>query len=397
METNDLAALSYASQLLAFAALSVLFLARRAGSPFSGYLAVAAASSSLLGGVLTLQALEFIAFSTVIVIAEWTTKLFWVVALFSVLRALDSRRLAEKYTWRYVLPLLSVALAGLAYYSDSRFDSLAVLLVACGGVVMGVALISLAEQIYRNLPSDSTSSLRYVCVALVVISAYDIILFLRAISMQEIEADPWAARGFVHALAVLPLAMFGARGEFDPVADSPRQAVYYTFSLLTIGVGILLWLMAGEYVDGDNGRWRNVATIVFGAAAFSALGVFLVSATVRARVRVYLTKVFFKYKYDYRKEWLRFISTLSESGLENVASTAVRAVGQIVNSPGGIVWVQEEEGNAYVPIGSWRCEIPTMSPISSESELVQFLVKRQWVIDLEEMQRYPARYDGLEL
>ncbi|MCJ7590293.1 MAG: PEP-CTERM system histidine kinase PrsK, partial [Woeseiaceae bacterium] len=59
--------------------------------------------------------------------------------------------------------------------------------------------------------------------------------------------------------------------------------------------------------------------------------------------------------------------------------------------------VHEQEGNAYVPIGSWRCDIPTMSPIDSDSDLVRFLNDRQWVIDLEEKQRFPARYDGLEL
>ena len=87
-------------------------------------------------------------------------------------------------------------------------------------------------------------------------------------------------------------------------------------------------------------------------------------------MRVLLTKTFFKYKYDYRKEWLRFISTLSESGLENVSATAVHAVGQIVNSPGGIVWIKEQEGDAYVPIGSWRCEIPVSSPIRSVSSVL---------------------------
>jgi putative PEP-CTERM system histidine kinase len=163
------------------------------------------------------------------------------------------------------------------------------------------------------------------------------------------------------------------------------------------GAGVALWLVFDYSVGNYGAAWGKVATIVLGAATLSAAGILLVSASTRARVRVFLTKFFFRYKYDYRKEWLRFIATLSESGLENVSATAVRAVGQIVNSPGGIVWVQDEDGNAYVPIGSWRCEIPGMSPISSDSELVRFLIDRQWVIDLEEKQRYPARYGGLEL
>ena len=397
MEASDLAAIGYASQMLAFAVLSALFLRRRLGSPFSRYLGAASAASSLLGGVLALQAFAVIPFGIGVVLAEWARSILWIVALFMVLRALDSRRLAEIYARRYVLPGLAVVLVCLVIYSGRNIDSYAVSLVIGGGVLMSVMIISLLEQIHRNLPSDSTSNLRYVCVALLVVSAYDIFFLLRAISAGALEPDPWAARGFVNTLAVVPLALSGRRSEFDPIADIPRQVVYYTFSLLTIGVGILLWLIADNYVDGYGGTWGNVAAIVLGAAAFCAMAVILVSATIRARVRVFLTKVFFKYKYDYRKEWLRFISTLSESGLEDVPATAIRAVGQIVNSPGGIVWVRQQDGDAFLPIGSWRCEIPTMSPIRSDSELVRFLVDRQWVIDLEEKQRYPARYDGLDL
>jgi len=88
---------------------------------------------------------------------------------------------------------------------------------------------------------------------------------------------------------------------------------------------------------------------------------------------------------------------LSESALEKVPATAVRAIAQIVSSPGGIVWVQDEDGSAYVPLGAWHCEIPGSSVISNDSDLVRFLIERQWVIDLEEKQRYPARYGGLEL
>src|SRR5690606_1769507 len=117
----------------------------------------------------------------------------------------------------------------------------------------------------------------------------------------------------------------------------------------------------------------------------------------RARVRVFLMKTFFQYKYDYRKEWLRFISTLSETGLNDVSTTAIRAVAQIVNSPGGIVWLQERDGEPYLPVGSWRCATPTVPPIEMNSSLIRFLQDRQWVVDLVEMRRDPSRYEDLAL
>lgn len=143
--------------------------------------------------------------------------------------------------------------------------------------------------------------------------------------------------------------------------------------------------------------WTSIAIYAGSAAVIGFAIILALSRTVRGRVRVFLTKLFFRYKYDYRKEWLRFIGILSQAGLEHVPRTAVRAVAPIVNSPGGIVWTQENEESDYVPVGAWRCDLPIGQAISRSSSLIAFLSSRQWVIDLNEFKRHPHRYDQLNL
>ena len=155
--------------------------------------------------------------------------------------------------------------------------------------------------------------------------------------------------------------------------------------------------MQGAPINGVGEHWGTVAAIVIVAVAITIVGILLLSRTLRGRARVFFTKAFFRYKYDYRKEWLRFIGILSEAGLEHVPRTAVRAVAPIVNSPGGIVWTQENEGDDYFPVGAWRYELPIGLSIASESGLIQFLRNRQWVIDLNELRAHPTRYEDLQL
>lgn len=119
--------------------------------------------------------------------------------------------------------------------------------------------------------------------------------------------------------------------------------------------------------------------------------------SLRARLRVHFLKLFSRYKYDYRKEWLRFIATLSSAESAQVHAIAVRAVAQIVNSPGGIVWAQTPGEDVYNPVGSWECDIPPRASVLREASLVRFLERRHWIVDLKEMQKHPQRYDGLEL
>jgi putative PEP-CTERM system histidine kinase len=153
----------------------------------------------------------------------------------------------------------------------------------------------------------------------------------------------------------------------------------------------------GADLNSVSSNWATVAVFVGVAAAIALAGTLVLSRTVRGRARVFFTKIFFRYKYDYRKEWLRFIGILSQAGLEHVPKTAVRAVAPIVNSPGGIVWTQEDEGDDYVSVGAWRCSLPIGHSISPASSLITFLQERQWVVDLNEFKSHPNRYGDLEL
>jgi len=397
METNEIAAIGYATSALAFAVISILFLGRWKGSRFSRTLGLVAGVSSVWGCVLTLQSLGYIALGYIVMVTESARYILWIAALLLVLRSLDSKRLVEKIGKLFGLPFSLVALILLTSYSVRNLDSVTESLLVSGSIVLALVLIVLLEQIYRNFASDDNSSFRYICVALFVIYAYDIVIFARATTVGAIETDLWAARGFINALVIVPLMLFGRRSTVEQAADIPRQVLFYTFSLLAIVASMVLWLMADYYLREFGGNWGNVASVVLAAVALATLGILLVSATIRARVRVFLTKAFFQYKYDYRKEWLRFIGTLSESGLEHVPTTAVRAVAPIVNSPGGVVFTREHEGDKYLPVAAWRCEVPVGQYFDRDSSLVRFLRDRQWVIDLNEMTSFPARYDDLQL
>ena len=76
------------------------------------------------------------------------------------------------------------------------------------------------------------------------------------------------------------------------------------------------------YVRALGGSWSGVVRVVFIASLSCLLAASAVSPSVRGQIRVFLTKSFLRYKYDYRKEWLRFIGTLSETGLEHLGNTA---------------------------------------------------------------------------
>jgi putative PEP-CTERM system histidine kinase len=137
--------------------------------------------------------------------------------------------------------------------------------------------------------------------------------------------------------------------------------------------------------------------LVVAAVAMLVLVMLAIVPSLRASLRVHLLKLFSWYKYDYRREWLRFIDTLSSADTEQVHNVAVLAVAQIVKSPGGIVWAKPPDEAFYVPVGAWESAMPAKASVPESASLIRFLERRQWIVDLHEFEEHPQRYDNLEL
>src|SRR5690606_34915662 len=75
---------------------------------------------------------------------------------------------------------------------------------------------------------------------------------------------------------------------------------------------LLVMAAGGYYVRLYGGEWGTVAQVLVVAATLLGLLVLIVSGQARARLKVFLSKHFYNYLYDYRDEWLRFIGTLAE-------------------------------------------------------------------------------------
>jgi len=398
MEINELAALGHGLAAGGFSLLMVLLLSRWSDRPKAAFIALASGATAIWAVVQLAGSLGLLYSPVVLLIVEWVRSVAWITVLATILRDLDEQNQAERLAMRYGIVFLIACGVLTINYAISTADSLAMIGVVVGGVSLSALILILTEQVYRNSPFDSGSGLKYFCVGLGGIYVYDLIIFALTTINREMNIDLWASRGFVNVFFAIPIA-FAARRSIRLSLDRfvPRQFLFYSFTLIAIGGLSVVALIGDYYIRIYGGDWSGVFRIALLVMAIVTVAVLLVSRTVRARVRVFVMKSFFQYKYDYRKEWLRFIGTLTGSGLDNVSDTSVRAVAQIVNSPGGVVWGQEDDGKNYLPLGAWHSDIPVMTSIDSQSSLIRFLRRRQWVIDLNEMRNHPARYEGLQL
>jgi putative PEP-CTERM system histidine kinase len=288
-----------------------------------------------------------------------------------------------------VLVLVPLAIPGLP--GAEHVHGMSMLLMTIAGLV-------LVEQTYRNTPPQRRWEIKFLVLGLGAMFAFDLFLFADLVLFQAMHSPTWQARGFITALVVPLVAISLSRGlpqQQIPVIS--RNLLFYTTSLTGAGIYLLAVGVAGYYMRDLGGELGGLlqATFLFGAALILTLVLF--SGAFRARLRIFLSKHFFKYKYDYREEWLHFTNTLSsEDAAMPFAQRALHAMGELVESPGGLLWVRRDDGT-YALDGALNLGEPHYPPEAGESPLIAFLVNTGWVIDLEEYRRQPGVYQGLIL
>lgn len=267
-------------------------------------------------------------------------------------------------------------------------------LIGLGLALTGLILI---EQLYRNADEESRGSLRPLVFALGAILAFDLFLYAQAALFSALDSASWYVRGPINALAVPVIALAARRNPaWDLDIFVSRQVVFYSTTLVAVGLYLLMMSLGGYLLIQFGGSWGVIARQFFFVGAIAVLVALLFSGALRARARVFLSKHFFRNKYDYREEWLRLVSTLADFTGVTTRQNAVKALAQIVDSPGGTLWVRDDDASPFLQIAEFGSARP-MPDIAADDRLVEFIRRQHWLVDLREYRREPELYDNLEL
>ncbi len=285
-----------------------------------------------------------------------------------------------------LFPAIAVALASPELAQQAA--NLTLLLLA----VLGLVLV---EQVYRSTRPEDRWAIKFLCLGLGGLFVYDFLLYANAALFHALDAQVWVARGYVAALVAPLIAVSAARNpEWSAPVGLSRSMAFHTASLLGAGIYLLLIAGAGYYLRLFGGEWGDVVLTVFLFAAAMLLVLLMVSGTLRARLRVFLSKHFFSYRYDYREEWLKFTRALSEGKPgEQLCERAVQALARLLECPGGALWLREGEAG-FQRAAHWNWgELDGAEPAGSP--FVRWLADRQWVVDLDELRDRPEHYGDL--
>ena len=271
-------------------------------------------------------------------------------------------------------------------------------LVLLGSLALPLLAMVLLEQVFRNVTEDARWNIKPLCLGLAAGFLFDLYLFSEALLFNRLDGDALSIRGLVYAL-VTPLLLLSVSRRQDWLAKiqlSPRAA-FHTATLLLVGIYLVFISAVGYYVRYFGGDWGRALQLALVFLALVLLVVLLLSGSVRARLRVYLGKHFFRYRFDYREEWLKFTHTLSaHHNPQDMGLQVIRGLADMLESPAGSIWLKAPGEATFRQTARWN-----MAPVTAlqnvDSSLCQFLATRGWVINLEEFRTAPQHYTDLNL
>ena len=397
----ELQAIGYGIAAFVFAVLAFLLVTSYRGRAQGGILLIATIISTIWGAGLAYESVSPELSATRIFALELSFDAAWLLFLAALLSGGVST--AQGWLIRFGGVILALALLGAGIgleFIDRLTDEGG---GAAGILVSGSLLTSLfgligIEQIYRNARVQQLKGLKYLCLGLGGIFAYDLFLYSNAILVGEVSDVAWGARGFVVAMCVPLIAVAARRAPSWSVGIFvSRQIVFYSATLFGAGIYLTLVGIVGYYIRVAGEDWGLLAQLLFSSAAFLVLGVFLISVRLRAKLRVFISKHFFENKYDYREEWLRLIDTLtSPDDVMPLKKRSIKALAQIVDAPCGLLWLANENLTQFDSMANWNTP-EVESSVSAESSLARYLQRSGWVIERSEYEDDPTRYDSLDL
>lgn len=248
-------------------------------------------------------------------------------------------------------------------------------------LLMIVGLLNL-ENLYRNAGHDQRWGTLYLCLGVALFLAYDFFFYAESLLFKRLDHELSLARTLVTAIAVPPIALALARVRYWSVdVHVSRQMVFHTAALVGAGLYLIAMSLVAWVIRRFGGEAGAVFQISFLALAALLLIAVFSSGSLRSRLRLFIARHFYSSKYDYRDEWLRFITTLGSGAEEtSIEQRIVWAVSPIVDSTAAALWVVDRGAGALRPVVSWNYG-DNLPSIPLDGALVQRFGDTSAVID----------------
>ena len=247
-------------------------------------------------------------------------------------------------------------------------------------IAASVTGLVLSHNLYIASRGGQLSGIRLLAIGLAGLFLYDLNFYTLAFLLPPASVDLYNIRGAVSALLVL-LFLFATRENWVRGARVSRNVAFQTVAFSGVGFYLIAMSLLAYALKLVGGNWGTLLQVSFLFATIMLAAVILVSDRFRAWLRVAIARNFYRYRYDYRSEWLRFIATVSAPGdAQGLPERVVQAVASVLEARGG--WLLVPDDDRFSPGATWQMADRPPEALTMDTPLVAWL-RQDRLLDLE--------------
>lgn len=252
-------------------------------------------------------------------------------------------RLIYKIVAILIASLATIQLCDLAGFVMTMRAPLVQSLYVNLNLIVAAGLLVLVHNLYGIVSPTARLALGSTLAALTALWAYDLNLYSIGI-LSGAPADELIALRPALSILLVPLFVLGRRHGEGVRLTVSRRVAFQSLSLFAIAAYLAAMALMANLVRSLGGDYGRVAQQMVLVGALAALVLLVASPRIRGWLRVKVSKNFFRHRYDYRSEWMRFTETVGHPEASNgpLQSRVVKAIADITGSPGGALLLPNE-------------------------------------------------------
>ncbi|WP_448584865.1 XrtA/PEP-CTERM system histidine kinase PrsK [Thermaurantiacus sp.] len=269
-----------------------------------------------------------------------------------------------------------------------------VLLHGATKLVLSISGLVLLHNIYVSSLGREGPGIRFFAIAVGVLFAYDLNLYTLDFLLGAPEPALLDLRGAAFAMAI-PLFYLAFRENRPERLIVSRAVAFNTISFSVIGLYLIFMSLFAYGLRLAGGNWGVLLQITF-LTATSIIGMLLaLSPRFRAELRVRISRNFYRYRYDYRTQWLGFLDKLNrehgpDGTSEPLAERIISATATVLECPGGALYEPDDAGRFQL-VARWNW--PTLQLASlgddftADALLEAVAADRAGILDFDSLRR----------
>ncbi|MGL6043232.1 MAG: hypothetical protein ACRC1J_04860, partial [Sandaracinobacteroides sp.] len=272
------------------------------------------------------------------------------------------------------------------------------LLFVASRLVLAISGLVLLHNLYVNSSNSGGLSFRLLAVGLGVIFVYDLNLYTLHFLLGQPNLALLGIRGAVNALAA-PLIYIALRQDGAGRLHLSRQAAFQTVSFSMIGGYLIVMSFLAYGLKMTGGDWGQLLQVTFLAATMIAGTLVILSPRFRAELKVRIARNFYRYRYDYRAEWLRFIDKIDTAipvagAVQSpVRERLIEAVATVLDCPGGAL-LEPSDGGGYGLSARWGWSELEPPEVAEGASIALFFKETGRIVDFDQLRAEAASGSG---